>query len=240
MIPIRDINPTRVLPAVTLAIIAVNVALFLLWQPRDASSQDFIFEQAAVPCELTSGEPLSPADFEARTCVDDDEQPFYPSKSIILSTIVSMFLHGDFMHIAFNMWSLWIFGNNVEEAFGRGRYLGVYLIAGVAATLGYVALNPNSIIPLVGASGAIAGIIGAYLVLYPRHRITAWVPPIFVFPISAKWFIVIWFVGQFFIGDGSGIAWQAHVAGFVVGAAITWIMRRPLEARLVAIHGPQY
>jgi len=238
MIPIRDVNPTRTFPAVTLAIIAVNVLIFALWQPHDATTDAFIVEQAAIPCEVTGGDPISSADLDAGTCVVDNQAPFFPSKVVSLSVLVSMFLHGDLMHIGFNMWSLWIFGNNVEEAFGRSRYLAMYLISGLAATLGYVALNPDSVIPLVGASGAIAGAIGSYLILFPRHRITAYVPPVFVFPTSAMWFIGIWFVGQFFIGSGSGVAWQAHVAGFLVGALITWLMKRSLQSRLVAIHGP--
>ncbi len=237
MIPIRDVNPTRTKPAITLVIIAINVFVFLVLQPRDASGQEFVFEQAAIPCEVTSGAPLSTADFNAGTCVDDTEQPLFPRKSISLSVLASMFLHGDLLHVAFNLWSLWIFGNNIEEAFGRIGYLAMYLISGLAATLGYVALNPDSIVPLVGASGAIAGVIGGYLVLFPRHQITSYVPPIFIIPLPAMFFIGFWFVGQFFIGSESAIAWQAHVAGFIVGVGITLMMRSSLRRRLQSIHG---
>lgn len=238
MIPLSDVNPTRLKPFITLLLIGINVAIFFFIQPRDATVDSFALAQATIPCELTSGVPLSQADFDAGTCVDDTRVPFFPGKSIELSILVSMFLHGDFMHLAFNMWSLWIFGNNIEEAFGRARYLAMYLIAGLAATLGYVALNPGSIVPLVGASGAIAGVLGAYLVLFPRHRINSFMPPFFVFPMPAMWFIGIWFVGQFFIGSESNIAWQAHVAGFLAGAIITRAMRSALVRRLASIHGP--
>lgn len=237
MIPIRDVNPTRVKPFVTLVLIAINLFVFLVVQPRDTSGQDFVVAQAAIPCEVATGSPLSPADINAGTCVNDADQPFFPGKSISFSVLASMFLHGDFLHIGFNLWSLWIFGNNIEEAFGRTRYLAMYLISGLAATLGYVALNPESIVPLVGASGAIAGVIGAYLVLFPRHQITAYVPPIFVIPLPATIFILFWFVGQFFIGSESAVAWQAHVVGFLVGFGITFLMRSPLRSRLNTIHG---
>lgn len=238
MIPIRDVNPTRVRPLVTLALIAINLFVFLVVQPRDTSGQEFVVAQAAIPCEITSGDPLSPADIDAGTCVNNDDEAFFPAKSVSFSVLASMFLHGDLLHIGFNLWSLWIFGNNIEEAFGRVRYLAMYLISGLAATLGYVVLNPESIVPLVGASGAIAGVIGAYLVLFPRHQITAYVPPIFVIPLPATFFILFWFAGQFFIGSESAVAWQAHVAGFLVGFGITFLMRSPLRARLNTIHGP--
>ncbi len=146
-----------------------------------------------------------------------------------------MFLHAGFLHLAGNMWSLWIFGNNVEDAFGTMGYLLLYLASGVAATLVFVAINPDTTVPLVGASGAISGVMGAYLVLYPRARVVSVFPILFLLPIAvpAALFLIIWFAGQFaLIGQATGIAWEAHVAGFVFGALAAAVFRRQLLARV--------
>lgn len=224
MIPLHDDNPTEITPFLTISFIAACVLVFL-FQNTLSQEQEllFVYQYGAIPGVLFGHKALPPE---------------VASLPAVASLVTSMFLHGGWMHLIGNMLYLWIFGNNIEEAFGRARYLAMYLIAGLAATLGYVALNPGSIVPLVGASGAIAGVLGAYLVLFPRHRINSFMPPFFVFPMPAMWFIGIWFVGQFFIGSESNIAWQAHVAGFLAGAIITRAMRSALVRRLASIHGP--
>jgi membrane associated rhomboid family serine protease len=141
-----------------------------------------------------------------------------------------MFLHGGLMHLLFNMWSLWIFGNNVEEAFGHFRYAILYLAGGLFATLVFVMVNPGSTVPLVGASGAIAAALGAYAVLFPAHRVLTllgW----FLVPLPAAMFLAFWFFAQFGLG-GTGTAWEAHVGGFLFGLVVAVIFRRSLLRRV--------
>lgn len=235
MIPIRDVNPSLTSPIITFLLIAASAAVFFGFQSDQSSELEFAYRQAAIACELSTGEALSIAEIEGERCDEADGNPLFPEKSLGLSVIVSMFLHGGLLHLAGNMWSLWIFGNNVEDAFGTIGYLLMYLASGIVATLGFVALNPDTTIPLVGASGAIAGVMGAYLVLYPTARVVSVFPILFFLPIAlpAAVFLAIWFVGQFaLVGLATGIAWEAHVAGFLFGAAVAGIGRRPLLSRL--------
>jgi membrane associated rhomboid family serine protease len=144
-----------------------------------------------------------------------------------------MFLHGGAAHVLFNMWFLWIFGNNVEEAFGHFGYLLMYLLGGIAATLTYVVVNPASTVPLVGASGAIAAVLGAYAVLFPGHRVLSllgWL----ILPIPAAVFLGFWFIAQFGLG-GTNVAWEAHAGGFAFGFAVALLMRRRLLRRVTPI-----
>src|SRR5690606_29238973 len=135
---------------------------------------EFAYEYAAISCEVTTGEPLSVDEITSGRCVDGPEAPLFPGKNVWLSVLVSMFLHAGVFHVLGNMWFLWVFGNNVEEAFGRVGYLLLYLVTGLVATAGFVLGNPDTTVPLVGASGAIAGVLGAYLVLFPAHRVLSW------------------------------------------------------------------
>jgi membrane associated rhomboid family serine protease len=223
------------------------VFVFFAIQPQDsqAEADRFAYEYAAIPCELRSGDPLESQEIASGRCFDDGFLPIgrggevFPDKIVFLSVLSSMFLHGDVLHLAFNMWSLWIFGNNVEEAFGRAGYLGVYLAGGILATLGYAAFNLDSTIPLVGASGAIAAVMGAYLVLFPTHRILTLVFFFFV-AVPAVVFIGIWFLGQFSIDPASNVAWEAHVAGFAFGVVIALLLRVPLLRRLEAHRTPRW
>jgi len=240
LFPIRDVNPTAIRPVITWALIAVNAAVFFLLQPQQSPEADeFAYEYAAIACELTTGEPLDITEIEREQCRDGTSAPQpFPDKNVWLAAFSSMFLHGGLLHLGFNMWSLWIFGNNVEEAFGRGLYLLVYLAAGLAATVGFVATNPDLTVPLVGASGAIAGVMGAYLVLFPRHLVLT-VVFYFVVAIPAVIFLGIWFVSQFALAsESSGIAWQAHVAGFLFGMAVALPFRRRLLDNTLAGHDP--
>ncbi|MBU1227439.1 MAG: rhomboid family intramembrane serine protease [Actinobacteria bacterium] len=236
MFPIRDVNPTRMRPVMTWALIAVNVFVFFGWQPQDsdAAAAEFAYAHAAIPCEITTGEPLDVAEIGGPCIEAPLGQVVFPDKNVWLSVVVSMFLHGGIAHLLFNMWSLWIFGNNVEEAFGRGGYLLFYLVAGFGATAGFVALNPDTTAPLVGASGAIAGVMGAYLVLFPRHQVMTLVI-IRIVAIPAVLFLGLWLASQFFlIGAQSGIAWEAHVAGFALGVLVTLPLRETLLRRTLA------
>jgi membrane associated rhomboid family serine protease len=149
---------------------------------------------------------------------------------VFLALFTSMFLHGGTAHLLFNMWFLWIFGNNVEETFGHVGYLLLYLIGGLAATAAYVILNPEATVPLVGASGAIAVAMGAYAVLFPGHRVLSLVGWLLL-PVPAALFLAVWFVAQFGLG-GSGVAWEAHAGGFAFGAAVSLLLRSRLLRRV--------
>jgi membrane associated rhomboid family serine protease len=237
MIPIRDINPTRITPVVTVLLIAASVVAYFFWQPPldQIEGQEFLYRQAAISCELTTNDPLTYDEANSGRCVEGDPgQQIDPEKNIWLATVVSLFLHGSLFHILGNMWFLWIFGNNVEEAFGNLGYLALYLIGGLAATAAFVVANPETTEPLVGASGAIAAILGAYLVLFPRHQILSLLFVFFV-PVPAILFLGIWFFSQFGIQDVS-VAWEAHVAGFIFGVLVTLPLRSALLGRVAALH----
>ncbi len=243
MFPIRDLNPTRIFPVVTLLIIGLNAGAFF-WQDR-GEDVAFLYERAAIACELTTGNPLSaeeigvvgPRSLQPGPCLDDDVSPaFFPDKNVWVAGVVSMFLHGSFFHILSNMWFLWIFGNNVEEAFGSAGFVAMYLASGIAATAAFVLANPNETVPLVGASGAIAGVLGSYMILFPNHRVLSWILFFFV-PVPAMLFLGFWFLTQFGITD-PGVAWEAHAAGFAFGALITVPLRPMLLQRIAALHRP--
>lgn len=254
MIPIRDANPTHRTPWITLAFIAANVVLFLAWQPTfgdEGDQQVFYYCNAEIPWEVAHRTNLASGGAEAREALDADlgagagsqVQAFLedvcPGKSWLASVFVAMFLHGGWFHIAGNMLFLWVFGNNVEDRLGRLLFAGFYLLGGVAAMLLQLALDAGSTIPTVGASGAIAAVLGAYLVLFPRARVTTLVVFFFITWIELPASIVLagWFVLQVFSGVGQlaseltgGVAYWAHIGGFAFGAGTVWLFfrgRRP-------------
>jgi len=243
--PLRDNNPTRARPLFTLALIAVNLIVFFAWQPSafwlpdpqrpDAEQQQaFLFAHAVVPCEITQGQPLDTSERISGRCSDTPGIPENPEKNVYAAVLASLFLHGSLFHVASNMWFLWIFGNNMEEALGRFRYLGFYLVGGVVATLAFVLLQADKAVPLVGASGAIAAVLGGYLALFPTRRIIGLVG-VWPVPVPAALFLGLWFFGQFATQE-SNVAWQAHTAGFAFGFMVTFMMRAPLLARLRRLH----
>ncbi|HWR96883.1 MAG TPA: rhomboid family intramembrane serine protease [Candidatus Methanoperedens sp.] len=226
MIPLRDTIPTRTFPGVTIALIAANVLVFLYQLslgPRSGGELVAVF--GAVPAQLTGAAPYA--------------APVLPPALTILT---SMFLHGGFAHLLGNMVFLWIFGNNVEDATGHLRFPLFYLACGAAAALAHVATHPGSTVPMVGASGAISGVLGAYFLLYPHARIVTLVFLGFfaqTVQIPAFFFLGFWFLMQFFsgalsIGSGGGVAWFAHVGGFVAGLALLV----PFKRRHVRLWSP--
>ncbi|MYC85127.1 MAG: rhomboid family intramembrane serine protease [Acidimicrobiia bacterium] len=235
MIPIRDLNPGIRRPVVSLLLIASVVAVYFLVQPAEPVDEyEFLVRQAAIGCEISTNEAVSLEEIRSERCVAGDGNPVFPEKSLHLSVLFSIFLHGGLAHLIGNVWSLWLFGNNVEDAYGRGGFLLFYLLSGAVATFGFVALNPDSTAPLVGASGAIAGVMGAYFVLFPGARVLSIILPIFIpFRLPAALFLLLWLGAQFLLaGSASGIAWEAHVAGFLFGMVVTMVFRRGLTARL--------
>ncbi len=257
MIPIRDVNPTTRTSWITLALIAANVVVFLLWQPTLGANSDsrtffFFYCNALVPWEVVHQTSLAEGGAAARDAIEADLGPQLgsgvgaelqqrlqqrcPDKDVNVSIPVSMFLHGGWLHIAGNMLFLWIFGNNVEDRLKRPLFIAFYFLGGLAATALQLAFGPNSTIPNVGASGAIAAVLGAYLVLFPRARVYTLVFFFFITAIELPAVAVLgfWFVLQLFSGVGSigadvnsgGVAYWAHVGGFAFGAAITWLFFR--------------
>ncbi|MBY0507058.1 MAG: rhomboid family intramembrane serine protease [Bryobacteraceae bacterium] len=208
MIPLRDSVPSRSAPVVTIAIIIVNVLIFLQQLTLSPEELHFFFAHYGV----------------------------VPARLQLSDLFTSMFLHGGFMHLIGNMWFLWIYGDNVEDVLGRGKYLLFYLACGIAGSLIQIAADPNSTIPNIGASGAIAGVMGAYLLKFPHARILTLIP-LFVFfftqELPAFIILIYWFVLQFFSGVGSlaesttatgGIAFFAHVGGFLMGMLLIKVL----------------
>ena len=248
MIPLKDYNPTRTTPIVTILLMAACIGVYFFVQPTISSDVvervdnsactnfRFNLDNAAIPYEITEGRPLTEREAEillssAGCSTSEVEQDASPNKSVFLAVVYSMFLHGGFLHLAGNMLYLWVFGNNIEDIQGKVVYLVFYLLSGVAATVAHVALNVDSPIPIVGASGAIAGVMGAYLVLFPRVPIRSVIMFFLILfrDIEARWLLGFWFVSQFFISPNSGVAWAAHVGGFVFGVVggLFWRSKRP-------------
>lgn len=205
MIPLYDTVRTRKFPFINLLLIAANILVFIYeLQLGPVALERFIFTWGAVPADLAN-DPMG----------------------AWITIFTAMFLHGGWFHLVSNMWFLHIFGDNVEARLGSIRYLIFYLLSGVAAALLQTYILANSGVPMIGASGAIAGVLGAYLILYPRSRIASLVPILFIFTIveiPAVIFLVFWFISQVYAGlfamqgaSASGVAWWAHIGGFVFG-----------------------
>jgi membrane associated rhomboid family serine protease len=238
--PLHDDNPVRRPPVVTWVIIATCLVVYFAWQPTPFSEgiedTEFNVAHAAIPCEVVEGRPLDVVEINAtfnqgnlESCNIDDGQspPFDPGKDVWLSVLTSMFLHGSLLHIGGNLLFLWVFGNNIEDIMGKVGYALFYLAGGVVATLTHVALNLDSTVPVVGASGAIAAVMGAYLVLFPNARVytAVFLILIAVIPIRAKWLLGFWFILQFFTDPNQGVAWAAHVGGFVFGILVGLVIK---------------
>ncbi len=212
MIPLRDTVPSRTFPFVTILLIIINGLIFLFEVSLGEHLQSFISVFGLVPKKILSASALDGLSIFSR---------IYPF-------VTSMFLHGGWFHVLWNMWFLWIFADNVEDHFGHFKFLAFYILFGILAGLAHVYFNQSSAIPTVGASGAIAGVMGAYIVLYPTARVLTIIPIFFIFPIlhiPAYVFLGIWFVMQSLSGIASlgmgesmsSVAWWAHIGGFVAG-----------------------
>ena len=230
LFPLRDLNPTRRRPLMTWAIAAVTSAVYfleVLLHPEHLQQLAYLF--GIVPARYSHPDWALQVGFPI-----DDYLPF----------LTSMFLHAGLLHLASNMWILWVFGDNVEDRMGRWRFLAFYLICGISAGLVHWWTNPHSIVPTVGASGAIAGVLGAYIVLYPRARVLTLLLLVFwpiTFEVSAFFFLFYWFAIQLLSGTAAllgpeqvgGIAWWAHVGGFVAGVILLPAFLRRTSAEAV-------
>jgi membrane associated rhomboid family serine protease len=256
MLPIRDSTRRRHLPVLTIALIAANVLTFLFWQPTlqsepdpEAAQQTFFWCHGQIPYEEAHRVPLAGSGAEGEVQIQQDYevsttqaarlQAFLgrrcPDKNVWLSVITAMFLHAGWLHLLGNMLFLWIFGDNVEDALGWIGYLGFYFVGGIAAGALQFVLGPNSTIPNVGASGAIAAVLGAYIVLYPRARILTVVFYFLITLVELPAIVVLglWFVLQLFQGVSGlaahvngGVAYWAHVGGFGFGAIVAFLFLR--------------
>jgi len=216
VLPLRDDIPSQRFPALTLTIIVANVAVFLFEVAQGPEIERFLLAWGFVPARYTDTHVAS--DFT----LSELAAPF----------LTSMFLHGGWMHVIGNMWTLWIFGDNVEDRLGRLGFLGLYLVGGCAATLVHLFTNAHSAVPTIGASGAVAAVMGAYFRLYPHAHVQAVIPPLLwgpVFELPAVVFLGWWILLQFFNGTLSlvgnaapvgGIAWWAHIGGFAFGLMV--------------------
>jgi membrane associated rhomboid family serine protease len=211
MIPLRDVIPSRTTPYITVTIIVLNaIAWFFELSMGERQLTEFLFVYGVVPAAFS-----------------------WPT------LITSMFLHGSWSHVIGNMWYLWIFGDNVEDRLGHGRFIVFYLLCGIAAAMGQIAMDPSSELPTIGASGAIAGVMGAYFVLYPHSRVLTLIPWIFIQIVEVPAIVLLgfWFLMQFLSAGaiavtsnthgGGGVAFAAHVAGFVVGMLGVFVFRKP-------------
>jgi membrane associated rhomboid family serine protease len=239
MFPYRDDNPTLGTPVVTFALILLNIAVWVLVQGMGAEPylSKSVCELGLIPGEFLGRIPPGHAVpmSESTTCVMDADQEWF-------SPLTSMFLHGGWFHLIGNMWFLWLFGNNVEDSQGHVRFAAFYLLSGLAAAAAQTLANPNSAIPMVGASGAISGVMGAYIVLYPRVRIHMLVIlGFFITRIAVPAFLMLgyWFLIQLLGGlptlgeEKGGVAFWAHAGGFIAGAALILVFK---DDALVARH----
>jgi len=234
--PYHDENQTKHTPLVTYVLVALNVATFVLVEGAGTPQAlaRAVCDFGLIPGELTGALPPGtrfPMG-DGLVCLTD------PGRQLG-NVLTSMFLHGSWMHLLGNMWFLWLFGNNIEDSMGRARFVVFYLACGVAAALVQVVVNPRSVVPMVGASGAISGVMGAYLVLYPHVRVYTLLPIGFFTVALPAWTMLLYWLGLQFVsgllGSGTaetgGVAFWAHVGGFVTGMALVKLFARPEDVR---------
>ena len=221
MIPIKDDAPTYTFPYVTISIIVINVVVFFYQMTLGQSGVElFVYRTAAIPYEVTH-------------LVDTAPRGVLPPP---LTLITAMFVHGGLIHVAGNMLFLWIFGDNIEDSLGHLKFIVFYLLVGLIASLVHIFAEPDSTLPMVGASGAIAGVLGAYFLLFPRSQVLTLVFLVFfvsMVRVPAVFFLGFWFLIQLLSsGNGGGIAWFAHIGGFIAGAGLVMLFRPRRRRRI--------
>jgi membrane associated rhomboid family serine protease len=245
MLPLKDYNPTSTRSIIVPILIGINVVVFFFWQPFSIGTTSlaeqnkqviFFVCHAAIPYEVSHGHNIyqRPPSSGGQDILTDIavEGSSCPHKNVWLSLLYTMFLHGSLLHIGGNMLFLWVFGNNIEDRLGRFRFVLFYLLCGLAATYAQTLVSLSSGAPQIGASGAIAGVLGAYIVLYPRARVRTLVFLFFIFFLDLPAYVLlgIWFLLQLLQGVGpaattGGVAYMAHVGGFVAGILLLAIFR---------------
>ena len=244
VIPMADENPVRRFPWCTVLVILACTIIYFAVQPSrgikfswsgiaetvSANDLRFVVDNAGIPCELVRGRPLTVEEYrhtfddgDTEACTHASGPAHSPGKNVYLAAVLTMFLHGSIPHLFGNMLFLWVFGNNIEDRKGWWRFLLLYLIGGAVATATQVTIDPSSTVPIIGASGAIAAVMGAYLVCYPKARIKSLIffGPLLLRKVTAVWLLILWFLLQFqYVLANAGIAWGAHVGGFTFGALV--------------------
>jgi len=251
VIPISDETPVRRFPVVTISLIALCILVFFVVQPTHLTTKDllrpdiagesaeqlrFAVDNAAIPCEILKGRPLTEREYretffegDTSACSDRDGTRQVPHKLVYLALFATMFLHSNTQHLFGNLLFLWVFGNDIEHRWGRMRYLALYLLGGLAASFTHVLLNPNSTVPMIGASGAIAAVMGAYVIFYPSTRVKSIIffGPMLLRKVKAVWLMLVFLLTQLlYIPGNSGVAWGAHLGGFAFGVVLGLLWRR--------------
>lgn len=259
-LPLRDDGPRRTVPWLTLGLIVANVVVFLFLQPaslqrgaadtnrlsatEDRELSEHAARWGAVPCEIRARE--SRGEGGGVRCTEDIDGPIVAGKSVWASLLTHMFLHGSLFHLIGNMLFLWIFGAAVEDRLGPGPFIGLYLLSGLAGTLVFAATAWGSAAPALGASGAVSGAMGAFVVLHARRRVLSITGPLpFMAVVLPAWALVgLYFATQFLTPDDAGIAWPAHVGGLVVGGLLALagraVVRDPARPRAIDGRGPDH
>jgi len=231
MIPIKDDNPSYTFPLVTIFFILANIAVYVYQITLGHTAQAFFYKFGTIPWEITHFQELSrlPANFHSQI----------PN---VLTLFTSMFIHGGILHLFGNMLYLWIFGDNVEALMGHVRFFFFYLLCGLIAVLSHIIIVPDSTLPMIGASGAISGVLGAYFIRFPRAKVHVLIFLFFfikIIRISALFVLGFWFVIQIFSGLGSlgpetdgGVAWFAHIGGFMAGMILVFFFERKERVRI--------
>jgi len=221
MFPYKDENPTELTPVLTVGLIVLNVAAWVVLQGMGTRLQESVCTFGMIPVEITGAAPVGP-------------QICGLGGLTWSAALTSMFMHGGWVHLITNMMFMWVFGNNVEDSMGHVRFLVFYLLTGFAAAAAHLALNSQSAIPTVGASGAISGILGAYILLYPNVRVHVFLPPFWILPMRAWVVLGYWILIQLLMGFGqlgggytSGVAVWAHIGGFFAGLLLVKLFERP-------------
>mgnify|MGYP005703040723 FL=1 len=221
MIPISDINPAENTPYITRFFIFFTIAVYILLQPKNGTDLfNFFYEFSAIPCEIQKGVPLSANQFYSNDCMVTIDNVIFANKNLMLSLITANFLHANLLHLVGNLWSFWIFGNNIEDKLGNLKFI-IFLILAAGGSIGtHIFLNYSDLNPIVGASGIVSALMGAYLYRFPNAKLLVLVPFGIIFPttIKAKYFMAFWFASQVLISlQNNNISWEAHIGGFFVG-----------------------
>ena len=221
MIPISDINPAENTPYITRFFIFFTIAVYILLQPKNGTDLfNFFYEFSAIPCEIQKGVPLSANQFYSNDCMVTIDNVIFANKNLMLSLLTANFLHANLLHLVGNLWSFWIFGNNIEDKLGNLKFI-IFLILAAGGSIGtHIFLNYSDLNPIVGASGIVSALMGAYLYRFPNAKLLVLVPFGIIFPttIKAKYFMAFWFASQVLISlQNNNISWEAHIGGFFVG-----------------------
>ena len=221
MIPISDINPAENTPYITRFFIFFTIAVYILLQPKNSVDLfNFFYEFSAIPCEIQKGVPLSANQFYSNDCMVTIDNVIFANKNLMLSLLTANFLHANLLHLVGNLWSFWIFGNNIEDKLGKLKFI-IFLMVAAGGSIGtHIFLNYSDLNPIVGASGIVSALMGAYLYRFPNAKLLVLVPFGIIFPttIKAKYFMTFWFASQVIISlQNNNISWEAHIGGFFVG-----------------------